>query len=234
MKSILFASLLALSITACAQPQTSAPSTTTPVSVDNLGPSLPAEHPAVELPPTSASIKRLTVTMLSNSLPIVAGEDATGQPITWTVLRPGGDKPIPALEPQALGRALGHPDYLEVTVEPAQPTALYVKFMDDMARDVCDKMLESDIQQPNSEQRQLVRFSPLNNVDDIEAIDANLRYLMLRFLGQRVAPDDVESIEALRTAFVTSATAATTEPPQKSGWRTVCVALLSSPAFHLY
>jgi len=72
-----------------------------------------------------------------------------------------------------------------------------------MARDVCAKMKTTDLQ----------RF------DDV---DANLRYLKLRFLGEKVADDDAESVASLRKVY------------EAGGWSGACVALFSSPAFHLY
>ena len=116
---------------------------------------------------------------------------------------------VEALSQQALGLTLGSPDYIYVTEEPAQPTALYAKFMDDMARDVCGKMGE-----------QLVRF---------QDPEANLRYLMLRFLGEKVAGTDTQTTAPLRAVFD-----AASESDSATGWQAVCVSLFLSPAFHLY
>ncbi len=189
---------------------------------------LPIQHPAVDIPPTSRGVKRLTVTMLRGTLPVVAGNDATGTPINWTIKAKG--TVYEALREKVLGGALGHPDYISVTVEPSEPTALYLKFVDDMARDVCTKMLSADKAQPAQDKRNLVRFTSLDDASDTEATRKNLRYLMLRFLGQRVADDDTETTQALETLFDTASTAA----DAAEGWRAVCVGLMSSPAFHIY
>jgi hypothetical protein len=70
-------------------------------------------------------------------------------------------------------------------------------------------------------------------------VDANLRYLKLRFHGVKVADSDDVPIATLRKLFDDSvkAAAGTSTPTAahvKEGWRTVCVALLQAPEYHLY
>lgn len=191
------------------------------------------EHPPVDLPPTSRDIKRLSIDMLEGSIPVVAGDDAGGEPIRWTVVYQGTEYAV--LDQDVLGATLGRPDWREVTAEPAEPTSLYLKFMDDMGREVCGRMIDADQATADAEARRLIRFAALDDADDADAIRANLRYLMLRFLGERVDDADAEAtadLEALFDAGV--ATAAAGSSPALAGWTTVCVALFTSPAFHLY
>jgi hypothetical protein len=64
---------------------------------------------------------------------------------------------------------------------------------------------------------------------------ANVRYLVLRFLGLRVSPDDamVEPLRAVFHAGKGSAVQAGGElTPAAEGWRGVCVTLFESPLFH--
>jgi hypothetical protein len=195
-------------------------------TAEPAGPGLPVDHPPVELAPASLGPKRLTVDMLQASLPVVAGTGADGRPITWTITRAGRE--VEALSSEGLGRSLGRPDYVQITEEAALPTPLYAKFVDDMARDVCAKMVRADL--ATSGTRSLVRFASLEAPAERAAVEENLRYLMLRFLGQKVAPDDGAAVADLLTLFETAGGSA---DPQ-AGWTAVCVGLLTSPGFHLY
>lgn len=183
------------------------------------------ENPGVEVPPASRAVKRLTIDMLAASIPVVAGRDAQGRPITWTLRI--GNRQVDALD--ALSTTLGKPDFIEVTEENTEPSALYLKFMGDMAVNVCTKILDADEGRTNPEERVLVRFASLDETGRSATIDENLRYLELRFLGRRVAPDDEEAIAHLRDVFETASRSSPRE-----GWLAVCVALLSAPEFHLY
>jgi hypothetical protein len=198
-------------------------------TITNEGPGLPVDHPPLELPPESRATKRLTVDMLEASLPIVAGVDGAGNAITWTIKR-GGNTQVAALGDSALGKTLGRPDYAQITEEPALPTPLYAKFMDDMARDVCGKMVAADAALGESGARTLARLASLTDATDLTAIRANLRYLMLRFLGQKLADGDDDAVAPLLTLFQ----AASAGSDGKAGWTAVCVGLLTSPAFHIY
>jgi hypothetical protein len=193
------------------------------------GPGVPIDHPPVELAPSSRLPQRLTVSMLAHSLPIVAGDDADGQPIRWTIPR-GNGRQVDALSPDGLARTLGHPDYIQITEEPAEPTPLYAKFMDDMARDVCTKMVRADAAIGATGERTLTRSAPLDGEVEASALRRNLRYLMLRFHAHKVDDDDVAGVADLQELFETAAAGGQT----RAGWAAVCVALFESPSFHIY
>ena len=138
----------------------------------------------------------MTVSQLERSIPIVAGDG-----ISWMYEQ--GNQSYPLFF--YLGPTLGRADYIRRTEEPALTDALYVKFMTDMALDVCRRMGA----EPGGA---LVRF---------EDVDENLAYLHLRFLGERPSTND---IAALRAVYESDG----------DGWTAVCVALMTSPAFHIY
>jgi hypothetical protein len=192
------------------------------------------DHPPIDLPPESRSTKRLTIDMLANSLPVVAGKNTDGEDITWKVKAFG--QLYEALDQKVLGGTLGKPDYVSTTMEYTDPSMLYLKFMDDMARDVCMQMTIADQARTDAEDRVLVPLSTLDKVGDEASIYANLRYLKLRFHGVKVADDDTESIALLKTLFDTVAetTSGDTEARAREAWRTVCVGLFLSPEFHVY
>ena len=94
----------------------------------------------------------------------------------------------------------------------------------------------------------LARFAPLDTVGTDEEVRDNLRYLKLRFWGEHIDPGDDEGVAGLETLYravvshveevpVNPAAEALNQSPRvpsREGWGAVCVALFSSPAFHLY
>ena len=63
-----------------------------------------------------------------------------------------------------------------------------------------------------------------------EAIDANLRYLLLRYHGRKVTIDD-PALNAWRWLFE-SVSHVSADP--SIGWRAVCVGLISHPDFYSF
>lgn len=195
----------------------------------------PIDHPPVDVPaaaPVSASTKRLSVEQLRRTLPALLGNDASGQPITWQ------DGKEPGLDANAA--ALGEADYIFITADDTSPGPLYVKFMDDAARSVCDQALEADQARSDAAERVLLRHVGFGDTlaGKPEAIDDNLRYLRLRFHGVWTPGDDA-AIAPLRTLFGDSVSALAgggtpTQAQVIAGWRAVCVSLLTAPELHLY
>ena len=74
--------------------------------------------------------------------------------------------------------------------------------------------------------------------ESAEAIDANLRYLLLRFHGRRVAIDSPqlspwsELIE--RVAEASRGDEEGAEPDYQAAWESVCVSLINHPDFFTY
>lgn len=180
------------------------------------GTALPVDHPALDAPLVSAGTRRLTVEQLRRSLPVLMGNDANGQPITWKVGSKNG------LDDNA--DTLGEADYVNTTEDNLEPAPLYLKFIDDAARDVCKRALDADETRSDPKTRTLLRHV---EADDTIAsapakIDENLRYLKLRFHAKKIAGDDTTSIAPLRGLF------------EAGGWHLVCVALLTSPELHIH
>jgi hypothetical protein len=173
--------------------------------------------------PQSRNARRVSIEMLRRSFPVVFGNDLSGQPITWTI---GGRSGF-----DAYSRALGEPDYADVVDENLDPSPLYLKFMDDAARDGCNKVLAADFGRSDPAQRALLRYASLTDAQP-DAVNANLRYLRLRFHGLHVADSDDAPIAGLRQLLTDSMAAS--GGPVKDGWRAVCVALVTAPEFSLY
>jgi len=201
-----------------------------------LGPSTqapPLDHPAVDQHRSSAGARRLSTDQLRSSLPVVMGNDVNGAPITWTL-----NNGTPAIAGN-VARSLGEPDYIDRTEEALEPQMLYAKFASDAANDVCEKALVADAARAEAKTRVLLRFATPTDLaaNSAATIDENLRYLTLRFFGVRVSPSDSSRIAPLRKVFTEASRGQTITDPAvqaRAGWKAVCVALLTSPEFHLY
>jgi hypothetical protein len=197
------------------------------------GNALPVDHPTLDAPITSAGARRISVEQLRRSLPVVLGNDAQGAPITWKVGSKNG------LDDNA--DTLGEADYVNTTEDNLEPAPLYLKFIDDAARDVCTRALAADATRTDPALRVILRH--VDKTDTVQSaatqVDQNLRYLKLRFHGVKIADTDTTSLAPLRTLFDQAVTkAAAGEMPTasqvSSGWHLVCVALLTAPEFHIY
>ncbi len=191
-------------------------------------------------PPTKSRVgKRMTVAQLRASMPVIAGPDDEGFPITWRANSGTNPTGTEMFASNKLGPALGDPDYIERVEEAAIPNALYVKLMDDMARQVCTNMAEADRKRVDTDARVLLRDTTLESIEPAD-VEANLRYLHLRFFGERPRAGEDPTIEALENLFFTAHDEAVTnddqvaKTPVLEGWRVVCIAMMKSPEFHIY
>jgi hypothetical protein len=191
----------------------------------------PTDHPPLDPPITSAGNRRLSVEQLRRSFPIVFGKDADGVPITWMI---GSKKGF-----DDNSDTLGEADYINTTEDNLEPSPLYVKFIDDAARDACNRRLTADL--AASAPAASVLYAKMASTTDTSAtaVDANLRHLALRFWGVKLTADDTTTMAPMHQLFdkaVASAAAGETptEADVKEGWRAVCVALVTAPEFHIY
>jgi hypothetical protein len=134
----------------------------------------------------------------------------------------------------ALAPTLGQPDHIGRTERDLEPSMLFQKFMGDAARDVCEKMKDADL-----EATEPILMKHVGPDDDpgsnAAGVEANLRYLLLRFHSL-----DVDEGSELLTPWLDLFEAALT-PPEGEGptsppdaWRTVCVGLVIHPNFYSY
>ena len=232
-----FALLLA-SVSGCATNDTNTP-TPSPTSTTPESPTLPTaavtpeagpgELDGGERPPLGRPVRRLPLDTLQAAMTRVAGTDVVGKPLEWKV---GG---VNGFSDAAFGKALGRPDFRASTDENGVSSALYLKFVGDAARDLCMQMAKNDTLRDDPTERALFPKTDHGGVATEEQETANLRYLVLRFLGLRVGAGD-PMIAGLREVFHAgrdSAVAAGNElSPSAEGWRGVCVTLFESPLFH--
>ena len=205
------------------------------LGVDGKGPAGPIDHPPVDPAKIlkSAEVRRMTIQQLRKSLPVAFGLDENGEEITWKLGDQSGlDK---------MGDSLGEADFIDTTEDGLEPSPLYLKFMDDVARDVCNRALVTDLTKTDKADRVILRHvDPADTEsDNPTGVADNLRYLKLRLHGVKVAEDDAPAIAPLRDLFTTALEAAAAgdapdEADVEEGWRAVCVALVVAPEFHLY
>ncbi|MEO1337096.1 MAG: hypothetical protein AAFV29_15735 [Myxococcota bacterium] len=174
------------------------------------------EGPAVT-DPVDKSIgqvaRRMTVDQMRRTIPMLFDG------ITWTLDGRNGN--TSAFD--TLSRTLGEPDYIEVTTPNTDPSALFAKFMDDMAGDVCTKAATRDQQTTDLERRLIARYP-----DDVAR---NLRYLRLKLHGIHVPQDSTDGLEELiqlHDDVVDSTRSAV------AAWYAVCVAMVTAPEFLTY
>ena len=173
---------------------------------------VPTDHGEISVYPQEEIFgkraRRISVDHLRQSIP------ALFNGISWT--NPNGSQN----QFDKLSQTLGEADYLNVTQENAEPSPLFAKFMDDMAGNVCDKAIRDDSQGTS----QHIMGYP----DDV---DANLRFLRLKFHGIYVPDDSVEGLTDLR-ALYEDILSLSNQPAQ--AWAGVCIAMLTAPELMAY
>ncbi|MFO0729031.1 MAG: hypothetical protein U1E65_34950 [Myxococcota bacterium] len=189
----------------------------------DLGP----EHPGVikEPPPPSEaglrSRRRMDLDQLDAAVTQVTGG------IGWTEQR--GNSRVDLF--QDLAATLGKPDFAGRTEEDLVPSAMFQKFLDDAARAVCTQLVTEDPGRADGSRT----FFTAATVDDTyqkspAAVEANLRALLLRFHGRKIAPGATELDPW--TWLMKSAEHAHVSPANT--WRAVCIALIVHPDFYSY
>lgn len=129
----------------------------------------------------------------------------------------------------SLGPTLGVPDYLDATIEDRAPSLLFVKFLDDAANHVCDRLMERE--KVGSHEPVLLRGVTLQDTVAAapDAIEGALSDAVHRLHGRRALPGD-PTLEPWRFLFESVEAIDGTE----SAWRAVCVGLLTHPDFYTY
>ncbi len=129
-----------------------------------------------------------------------------------------------------LAATLGKPDYLDQTTEILDASALFMKFLGDAARSVCNETRKRDLA-AEAGARALMRVAGPTDTwaKAPELIDANLQALLLRFHGRAVAGDSPE-LEHWRWLY----RAAELKLDPARAWQAVCVGLMTHPDFISY
>ncbi len=147
-----------------------------------------------------------------------------------------------------LASTLGKPDYIQITEEDLEPTILFQKFLGDASRSVCAKMLERDLATIAVEQEfamrpfddppeglpqktLMIHVTPEDTWQtNPEAVDENLRALLVRFHGKVVDSHDEATLANWRWLVQSGRHVA--DPTQ--AWMATCVALFTHPDFYSF
>jgi len=198
------------------------------VDADSESGAAPGDLGGGPLPPPSRAVRRMRIDTLQAAMTRVAGSDVYGVPIEWKYNGKNG------FSDGAFGKALGRPDFQSSTDEGGVSSALYLKFVGDAARDICTQMAKNDQLRTDVTTRSLFPKAPVDGTATETQITDNLRYLVLRFVGLRVAADDsmIPPLRGVYDAGVETAAPGAQISAAAEGWRGVCVALFESPLFH--
>lgn len=169
----------------------------------------PSEQSADTLNPSFGRYAhRMSVLQLKATIPLLFNG------ITWTS---GSSNMF-----DVMSRTLGQADYLQLTFSTRDSTSLFMKFMDDMAGQVCKAAITKDLQTKAMETRSVVRYDDVNKT---------LRFLRLKFHSIYVPESSMESIQQLRTLY--DRVLAKTKK-EATAWEGVCIAVLTAPEFFSY
>jgi len=144
---------------------------------------------------------------------------------------------------EVLASTLGKPDFNTITSEDLDPSAMFLKFLNDASRDICFQMVERDLQRTTSTRVLFKHATPeMTMVNNANAIEINLVYLLKRFHGMSsvASCDDCDEdtpnalgAELQQWVWLYQAAEHVSSSPVDA-WRTVCVALINHPDFYMY
>jgi len=137
---------------------------------------------------------------------------------------------------------LGVPDYVNSASEDLTVSLLFVKFLDDAARDVCFRLADREAGEGESydgEPQGIFDPVAVTTVDNSpEQVSDALAAMLLRFHGRSVAPDDPQ-LDPWRDAYGRLETAVLAvegddDPEPRRIWAGLCVAMITHPDFYTY
>jgi hypothetical protein len=207
---------LALLLAACSSEAPPAPPGGAPAIEDAWAPEGPASEGEGTLNPVlpGRAPKRLTVDQLRRVVPQIAGGN------TWHLDFPFDGKSLLIPMFDLMGVTLGEADYITTNVDFVDPIPSFMKYVDEMAAQVCTNAVLS-------EDGSIVAH------DDV---DDNLRFLRLKFHGLYVPPGSTEGIVALRGLYddLDAQFAEQEYPYTLVPWIGVCLAVMTDPEFYIY
>ncbi len=132
---------------------------------------------------------------------------------------------------EQLASTLGKADYRNNTVEDRSASLVFQKFLGDAAHSVCGKLVQNDSGRPSADRIFFVHAGIDDSVESApDAVEANIRHLLLRFHSRVVEPgaDELDPWMWLHE----SAGFVSANP--RLAWNAVCVGLITHPDFYSY
>lgn len=235
-KPVLVAALFGLFgvLTACSGDLSSAPASGS--AMDATGGAVAASSPIALDPLAAPDVNTLPLGHVDLSPPEM---DAAAAPrdlrrldvdqLDAAILRTTGRRWLDATgksQFEAFAATLGKPNFYSTVTEDLSVSLLFEKFLGDAARATCDSAVTAN--EPG-----LFKYAARDtawSASTQPAIEANIRYLVLRFHGNSLRP---ESPELEPWKWLYQSTAFRTGQP-KLAWRALCVALVTHPDFVAY
>lgn len=239
-----------LSLSACsptvssdqnAQLQVTVPGMEDHVSISGGGSGLPTPFPSQD--PISVSLDDqgyVEVITLDDALVVGRGRqrmdldqlDAAMRQVTngltWTEVSSSG---VETELFKSLSLTLGKPDFIQITDEDRSVSLLFEKFLADAANNVCRKLVDKEVTQSQDQRILMTDVEPEDTIyDKPEAVEANLRHLLLRYHSRYVLPGAPE-LDPWLWLFESGSHVG--QSPTM-GWRAVCVGLFTHPDFYSY
>lgn len=176
--------------------------------------------PLVE--PPSRARRRMDLDQLDATL-----RRATGG-LGWTETRNGQEVNLFV----DLAATLGKPDFIESTTEDLEPSALFLKFMDDAARSTCARLITRELAaDPGDPMFLFIHAQPRDSLaTQPDRVEKNLRALLMSFHGRHL---DAGAPELQPWKWLMQSVEHTGGQPVDA-WRAVCVALINHPDFFTY
>lgn len=192
-----------------------APVDLNPSADSELLPDMPAADEGIR------ARRRMDIDQLDASMQIVS--DGIG----WVGLNNDGQE-INLFE--ELAATLGVANQVDRTREDLTASVVFEKFLGDASRSICSAMVGREMQGPT--QRVLMLHADEEDTweSNPQAVEQNMRYLLLRFHGTSYGAGDPQ-LDPWVWLFRSSMHDGT-EPPL--AWHTVCVALFTHPDFYSY
>ncbi|MCA9708117.1 MAG: hypothetical protein KDK70_19855 [Myxococcales bacterium] len=129
--------------------------------------------------------------------------------------------------------AMGKADFAEITEEGRELSVTFDKFVHDAAMYSCDAAVEADVAAAGAGAGVVLRWAELSDRDQT-VIRRNLDYLVLRFLGQEMKPDDVRVEPWMNLLTATPDEGELDDALMQERWTAVCVGLVTHPDFVTY
>ena len=206
-----------------ADPPADPPTTPPPSPTDDMPtptPVAPTVDPGAEVdlaPPVEPPVPQMRARRRMNLDQLDAAFRRTSAGIGWTETR-GNNEVNLFVE---LSATLGKPDFVQITTEDLDPSALFNKFLGDASRSICAKMVSRDENTPGPG-----LLIPARNGDS----DAHLRALVLRFHNRDLGP---ESADLAQWRFLVDSLEFLDRPTAER-WGAVCIALFTHPDFYSF
>ncbi len=132
---------------------------------------------------------------------------------------------------EQLAETLGKADYVTTTQEDRTPSLVFQKFLTDAAHAVCEDLVQAETQRAQPERIFFVHAEVTDGIaEQLDAVEANLRHLLLRFHSRNL-PAGADELD--QWLWLHESAEFVGHSPRLA-WTAVCVGLITHPDFYTY